>query len=175
MRKLIIGLVLVSALFAQHGSDFVVGRMQLNTIYHGFGGFQDSAVSLAGTQDTWDKVGNATGNLWGGIEADGISFSDDTLIFANPGDYFGIASVSFSGQNANEYEFRIYETTGTAVQGFHKGVSGTGAGNYVPIVLPFYLEDVTATKRYIMQMTNTSGNNAATVRYGEFWVIYLHD
>ena len=150
------------------------GRIVLSNIYHAYGGFQDSSATVAITANDWAVVTNAYNSLWGGSEADGITLSNDTMTVTNAGDYFGICTVSIDGSNGNEYQFRIYDVTGTAQVGYEAGVTGEGDGDTVTMTIVFYFEAV-ANNEYVMQITNTDGNNSADIISGEFWIIYLHN
>jgi len=176
MKKLIwfFALLIAIPLFAQHGIDATFNRTSLNSIYHAYGGFQDSTVSVAITVNQWSVVTNANKDLWGGTEIDGISVSGDTVTIENTGDYFGLVSVVFEANNGNECELRIYNVTQGRMEGFTLGQTGRGTGSYSSIALPLYFEN-TAGDEYVMQVTNRSGSNAAVFKFGQFIITYLHE
>lgn len=173
-RLFFLFLLLPCFVYGQHGVQAVFKQVQENDIFHAYGGFQDSSAEIAITQGSWSKVGNAYGSLWGGLEANGVSMSGDTMTIANSGDYWGLVTFTFEGTNGNEYELRIYNVTQTSIEGFHLGESGRGAGNYSTLTMPIYVE-ATAGDKLVMQITNTDGNNNATAIFGSFIIIYLHD
>jgi len=72
----------------------------------------------------------------------------------------------FVNINASEYIFqkKIY----------HLGQTGSGVGSYSFITQPIYFSVVDGDK-IIMQVTNKSGSNTATVKFGSFFVYYIHD
>lgn len=84
MKKTILVFLLICSLFI---IGAVVDTYELNwnidvkgyvwqeTIWHAYGGFQDSSVTVAITQDQWAQVTNADGDLFTGLEADGMTLS----------------------------------------------------------------------------------------------------
>jgi hypothetical protein len=175
MKKyLLIFLLFPCLAFGQHGIQAVFKQIQQNDVWHAFGGFEDSSVSVAITQDQWSVVTNATKNLWGGSEADGITLSGDTMTVVNPGDYFGVLCITFEGTNTNEYEFRVFSVTDNAQVGFKQGATGRGTGNYSRFTVPLYFE-CTANEKLVLQVTNTSGSNPAIMKFAQFVLVYLHD
>jgi len=162
------GLIVNTGLTSFH--DFVY----YDSVYHVFGGFQDSTVAVGGTQNTWYQITNATYTLWGGSESVGFSLSNDTMIKEISGDVCGIAVVTFLGTNQQEYDFRLYNVTQTRQEGFIQGMTGAGASNYVQVTIPIYMEG-DANDEYTLEFNNISGNNGATFKHAQFLLFYLHD
>jgi len=150
------------------------GYIKPTRIWHAYGGFQDSTVVVAITQNVWAEATNATKNLWGSSEADGISMSGDTRIFSYSGNYDGVLAVVYSGTNANEYDFRVFNVTQNSQEGFKTGSTGNGATNYTRFTMPLYFE-ITAGDRLVLQVTNKSGNNSATFKNAQFIIKFLHE
>ncbi len=156
------------------GNSMTAGYAYVGKGIHAYGGFQDSSVTLDLSEDTWLKVTNPYGTLWGGSEADGITMSVDTLIVSRTGDYSGMVSITFNGSSQKEYQFRVYNVTQAAAAGFVCGGTGNGTGNYVNVAFPVYLE-ATANDRFIMQVQNTSGDEDIVLEHGEWFVRYYHE
>lgn len=150
-------------------------RVLTDSIYHAVGGFQDSSVSVGGTQNTWYQVTNATGNLFGGTEVDGFSLSADTMVMDFIGDAWGIAVLSFEGGNGNSYEFRLWNQTDGVQEGFHQRVTASGAGNGIQITLPVYLEASEVGEKFTLDFQNIDANNNATFISAEFILMYAHE
>lgn len=184
MKRLLAILLLCSTLSAQKSvvttDDLYIENMiksyaRLVSIYHLYGGFQDSSVDVAITQNQWSMVTNAGNNLWQSSEYDGFNVVGDTMVFLYAGDYFGIVSLVFEGSNGNEYEFRLWNVTDSEVEGYAQGQTGRGTGSYSSITQPIYFEDIDTGSKVIMQVTNKSGSNAATLKFGSFYAMYLHE
>ena len=171
---LIIFLVALSASVAGQNIR-AYGMVRQADTWHMFGGFEDSAVVISVTQSQYSTVSNAAGDLWTGIEADGISMSGDTMTIDNPGDYFGEFSVTFTGSSGNVYKFQVYDITAGEEEGFSIAATGDGTNDYVTVTKPLYFEDVTAGRKYIMRCTNIDASNDPTVRFGAYFLTYLHD
>jgi len=150
------------------------GMLRQYDTWHTFGGFQDSAVEISISQGVYNHVTNAAHNLWTGIEANGFSMSGDTMVITNAGDYFGAFEVTFSTTNGNSVNFRIYNVTDGAQQGFKTGATGRG-DDYATISKPLYFDDISAGDRLVMQCTNVDAGNNITVRYATYFLTYLHD
>ena len=58
--------------------------------------------------------------------------------------------------------------------GFKQGATGRGAGNFSRFTKPLYFS-VSDNERLVLQCTNISGSNAATFKYAQFLVHYLHE
>jgi len=150
-------------------------RIQIDSSWHIFGGFADSAVSIDITEDEYSPVTNASNNLWIGLEAVGFSVSGDTMIIDNAGDYFGSFSVTWTGGTGRVYRFRVYNVTDGAEEGFSIAGTGDGADDYVTITKPLYFEDVSPGDRFVMQVTNIDNSEDITIRYGAYTLMYLHE
>jgi len=151
-------------------------RLFVENIYHVYGGFQDESETITcAVQNTWYHVTNATNDLWTGTEADGFSLSSDVMTIENAGDYYGTLAISLSGLSGKDFEFRIYNVTQAAVEGYHMGVTTTGATNYQQIVIPIYIE-AAANDQLRMEVRCTSGGSGdPTLVHSIFFISYLHD
>ena len=156
------------------GSFSVTGRLRQDSIWHVYGGFQDSSITIDVLDEDWTEITNASNNLWGGTEAEGFTISGDTMTVVNGGDYTGSVSITFAALTNKDYHFRIYNVTQTAQVGFHTGASTTGATNFTNINLPIYLE-ATAGDELVLQVYGVSDGTDITVEHGTFFITYLHD
>ena len=161
------------------GSSFestisVTGYVLPTTSYHAYGGFQDSAITIAVTQNAWAQITNASGDLWGSTEADGLTISGDTLTIAHTADYSGCLSLTLSGGVGDDFLMRIYNVTQTGVSGFNIGITTTGNANFANIALPLYFE-ATAGDEYVIQVTNTGNNDDPIIRSAVFNLVYVHE
>ena len=184
MKRLIALLLLVTPLFAQKSvvqtDDLYIENMiksyaRLVSVYHVYGGFQDSAVTISITKDQWSMVTNAGNNLWSSTGYDGFNVVGDTMVFQHAGTYFGIVSLVFEGNQGNEYEYRMYNVTQSKVEGFAQGQTGRGTGSYSSISQPIYFSNISIGDKVIMQVTNKSGSNSAILKFGGFYAMYLHE
>lgn len=157
----------------EDGEFIAPTRIRVAKIWHAYGGFQDKTETVAVAADTWTFVTNATNDLWTGTEADGLTLSGDEMVIERTGDYCGSLSVTFSGANGKDFLFRIYNITQAAVAGYKVGASGTGAGNYVNVSVPIYLE-VTAGDHFRFEVYEVDGNDP-TFKNAIFYMNYLHD
>ena len=151
------------------------GMLRQYNTWHMFGGFEDSAVVISITQNNYSTVSNVAGDLWTGISANGFSMSGDTMTIDNAGCYFGAFSVTFTAGNGNVILFQVYNVTDGAAQGFAVGATGDGDNDYVTITKPLMFHDITAGDKLIMRCTNIDASNDVTVRYGAYFLTYLHD
>jgi hypothetical protein len=150
-------------------------RVHVDSIWHAYGGFQDSAVVVdIVSSNTWYHVTNASGTLWTGLEGDGITMSGDTVIIANAGDYPGSISITVNGVTATDYHFRVFNVTQNEQSGFITGATTEGTGNYTNISFNVYLE-ANAGDRFVMQVENTSSTQDITFEHANFYISYLHD
>jgi len=152
----------------------ITGRSLIDSIYHVYGGFADSTVTIDLTKDVWAQVTNTGFALFVGDEVDGFSLSGDTMTVLFTGDFWGTTVLTFSGSAQKEYQIRLYNITQAQQEGYLQGLSGNGAGNYVQITLPIYSE-ATLNDRYIVQVQNISGNEDIILRHAQFILTYLHD
>jgi hypothetical protein len=145
------------------------------TTWHLFGGFSDSAVVIDLTEDQFSHVTNATNNLWNGIESNGIVASGDTTSFPNAGDYFGSYSVTFTGGAGTVFIFDVYNTVTEQRQGFPVAATGDGASDYVTVTKPLYFDGLNVDDALILRVTNNDSDTDITIRYGSYFITYLHD
>ena len=177
MKRILLLMLIALPVFGQYQqkSDiYTLGKVRVGSIYHAYGGFQDSSREVSITQSAWSQVTNAGHTLWGGSEADGISIVNDSMVFAYGGDYVGLMAAVYSGTNANEYLFQVYNATQDKQEGFHTGSTGSGATNFTRFTMPLYF-DITAGDTLVLNVTNTSGSNSATFKNAQFVIWYLHE
>jgi hypothetical protein len=150
-------------------------RIFQDSIWHAYGGFHDSSVTISiSTANDWQQVTNAAHTLWGGEEADGISLSGDTMVFAHGGDYHGTAKICYSALNAKDFSIRFYNVTQSDSIDQGNIPSTTGVGNVQCVTQPIYLE-ITAGDRMIMQITCNTDGTDPVIKSGRFELSYLHD
>ena len=152
--------------------NYIFSMVRQEDTWHAFGGFQDQAETLTLDADTWTHVTNAGNNLWTGLEADGLTLTDDEIIVANAGDYIGNLSLTITGGNSKDFKFRIYNVTKDEVMGYHIGASTT-ISNYTNISIPLYLE-CDAGDHLQVQAWSLAGDDP-TLRSSIFYISYLHD
>ena len=143
--------------------------------YHCYGGFQQSTAEVVCSQNVWSKITNAGGNLWQGTESVEMTLANDTMTITNAGDYAGALTVAVSGGNGDDYFIRLVNKTTGVQQGYIIGGTTSGAGNYLNLALPLYLENVTAGATFEMEIKNITNNNDPMVRSAVFYFAYLHD
>ena len=150
-------------------------RVKQDSVWHLFGGFADSAVVIDLTEDEFSHVSNATNNLWNGIESDGLVASGDTTEFLYPGDYFGSYSVTFTGGTGTVFIFEVYNTVSDERTGFPVAATGDGTTDYVTVTKPLYFHDIEAGDKLVLRVTNNDNDSDITIRYGSYFISYLHD
>ena len=148
--------------------------VRFTNVWHAYGGFQNAATVIACTTNNWAWITNGTNNLWTGIEGYGLTLSGDIMTIVNAGDYFGHVTVAISGANGEDYFIRCFNITQNIQMGYIVGGTTTGAGNYLNISLPLYLE-CNAGDTLRMEIKNITNNNDPTVRSSVFYLSYLHD
>lgn len=148
---------------------------------HGFFAFEDSAVVIDCTQNTWVQVTNATNNIFDGIqEGQGFDISGDTITFNSSAKadlhphiiiHWGIDG--FAG-NGEDYEVRIYNIDNTA--GIARKAEGTttGSNNRVEIGSTSYDINSTYGDRYILQIMNKTNSNDFTIENGSIYIEVSH-
>lgn len=156
-------------------SIYINGMMRQTTTWHLFGGFSDSAVVIDLTEDQFSHITNATSNLWNGIEANGIEASGDTTTFIYDGDYFGSFSATFTGGTGVVYVFEAWNVTTGERQGFPVAATGDGDSDYVTVTKPLYFDGMKAGDKLILRVTNQDSNVDITVRFGSYFITYLHE
>ena len=93
----------------------------------------------------------------------------------NAGDYYGTLAISLSGLANKDFEFRIYNVTQEAVEGYHMGITTTGANNYQQVVLPIYIEAEANDELRMEVRCTTVGSADPTLVHAIFYIAYLHD
>jgi hypothetical protein len=148
-------------------------RLLKDSIYHVYGGFQDSAITITLSGANWAMIKNTAGTLWHGLEGEGLTISSDTMVITNTADYFGEIALTFTGQSGKDYYFRIYNVTQAVQMGYKVGVSATGS-NLQQVSVPLYLECNAGDRLRAEVMTSNNGNNPV-MRDAVFYNIYLHE
>ena len=158
------------------GLGIAPGPVRQLTTWHSFGGFQLSSTTITiGSSGTWYPVHNATDNLWVAINGDGITVTNDNLVFANKGDYMGHMTLSISGTSGDDIFVRAFNVTDNVASGYTIGVTTTGASNFQGLSLPLHLQADAANKTFRFEvMNNTAGRNI-TARSSVYFIFYLHD
>lgn len=152
-----------------------VGRLRQDSVWHAYGGFQDSSVTISiSDANSWMQITNTTKNLWTGSEADGMALSGDTMTISNAGDYFGTISLSLSGLNGKDFAVRIYNVTHSVQEGFYISVSTTSESNFVNVTLPLYFE-VEGVEKFVMETTCTTDGSDPIIKSAVFYLSYLHE
>lgn len=147
---------------------------KVNNVYHAFGGFEDKATTIImPAADTYTKVTNATGDLFEGMESNGLTLNDDEITFLNGGDYTGKLAISVSGSQGKDYHFRIYNLTQAKVMGYEMGISTSGAGNNVVLSIPLYLE--VNTNDVLQVQVKSADGSSAILSDSIFYISYLHE
>jgi len=148
-------------------------RVKVNNIAHAYGGIMPTIQTISLTQNVWANVTNSSGDLWSGLEIDNMAFADGVLTIQEAGDYIGIVTISVSGGNGDDFEFRIYNLDQDSISGYEIITSTDGVNNYKPVTLPVYLE-ANANDRFVMQVMNPTDNDDVNIRSAVFEVHYLH-
>jgi hypothetical protein len=148
---------------------------------HGFFAFEDSAVVINCTQDTWVQVTNATNTLFDGVqEGQGFDISGDTITFnadarsdLTPHIIFHWGIDGHAG-NGEDYEVRIYNIDNTA--GVVRKAEGTtsGANNRISIGTTSYDINSAYGDRYIMQIMNKTNSGDFTIENGSIYLEVSH-
>lgn len=147
---------------------------RVSVVWHAFGGFEDKPTTIIMPMaDTYTKVTNVTGDLFEGMEADGITLVDDEMVFQYDGDYSGTFSITISGLNGKDYHIRVYNITQSKVMGYPLSISTTGAGNKMLLAMPLYLE-VNKDDVLRLEMKSADGSSA-TLADCVFYIAYLHE
>jgi len=142
-------------------------------VWHGYGGFEDQAETIACGVGDWNHITNGGNNLWSLDKSDGITIAADVLTIVNSGDYEGTMSLSLSGLNGKDFHVRVYNITQALVEGRPMGISTTGANNEMNIAVPIYIEAVAGDE---IQFEIMSADGAdPVVDDGIFIIKYLHD
>ena len=155
--------------------DVKTSMLRQTNTWHAYGYFENATTTIELTQNTWGKITNATGDLWTGVEANGMTLTNDTLTITNAGDYFGKLVISLYDVVNQDYEMRIYSTSTATVIPGTAVVTTSGNRNYIQMVLPIYFDDVTAGEQFELQIRNISSNNDPVITDSIFYISYLHD
>jgi len=156
------------------GDIYATGDIFQDSIYHAYGGIMATSVTIALTENVWATTTNAYGGLFTGLEADGMTLSNDIMTITNAGDYIGSLAISFFGGNANDYEFRFYNYTSKSQEGYTVYHSTGGTANYENVTLPIYF-DVNAGDQMVFQVRNVTDSDDVIIRSAIFSMQYLHN
>jgi len=149
---------------------------RISNLPHAYGGFQDKSEELTiALQNTWYKLTNAAHDLFSGDESFAIGFEDDEITMEDSGDYFGVVSMTLTGDNAVDYQLRVYNITQSKVMGYKIGVTTKGAGNFSNITLPLYFDSINKGDRLRMEIQNISNAKNPTFKNSVFYISYLHE
>ena len=166
----------IAALEATNDSSYVTMNIDTATVTyliyempHVTMGFSDSAVTNDLTQNVWQVVTNSADSIFTQIEAFGITATEDSITILSPGDYMMIASLSFSGNNTDIYEFAIFKNGALASPKMERSTSSTDIGN---VSLPFYIDGLVAGDDISLRYRNTANANDATL-IACSWTTYL--
>ena len=157
--------------YAQTGDTIAVP----SAVPHCYGGFQGANTTIACAQNVWSHITNGTTNLWVLPEASKFTVTNDTFVFAQAGDYFGLLTVSVSGTNGDDIFIRCYNTTQAKQMSYIIGGTVTGAANFMPLALPLYIEDIAVNDVIRFEIENITNNNDPNVRSAAFFISYLHE
>lgn len=165
------------------GTDAYLTSVILNRKDHGFYAFEDSAVVIDCTQDTWVQVTNATNDLFTAIQTnEGFTISGDTITFVSTDSIDGsnihiIFHWGIDGHagNGEDYEVRIYDVTNSA--GIVRKAEGTttGANNRIEIGSTSYARNNIKTgNKFILQINNKTDNDDFTIENGSIYMEVSH-
>ena len=174
MKRVLFILLISAGLYAQHGVNSVINRLQPKTVWHAYGGFENQNETIELTTGSWGIITNAGGDLWTATEYDGVTMSGDTMIFQYSGDYHGSLSITMSGANNDECYMRVYNVTQTAAEGYQIGFTGISATTFENVAMALYFE-ITANDSLVLQVMNTDSDEDIIVRSAIFYISYLHD
>ena len=149
--------------------------LRVPKVWHAYGGFQNKAeVITLPAKDTWVKITNVAGDLWTGLEADGLTLANDVMTVVNAGDYAGSLSLTFSALNGKDYQIRVYNNTQASQMGYIIGASTTGVNNFTNITLPLYIE-ADAGDELQMEIQSTTDGTNPILKSSVFYLSYLHE
>jgi len=148
---------------------------------HGFFAFEDSAVVIDCTKDTWVHITNTTNTLFLGVqEGQGFDISGDTITFneAAQGDliphviiHWGIDGYAAVNE---DYEVRIFNIDNAS--GVVRKAEGTTTGSTNRITIGTTSYDVNSSfgDRYILQIMNKTNSNDFTIENGSIYIEVSH-
>ena len=155
-----------------HKTASVFNQISIDSTYLIYGGFENEEVEINLTAGSWYQITNATHDLWSGTESYGFVLSGDVMTITNPGDYIGMVTLVFEGNNGVEYQFRLFNLTDSEQAGYILGQTGIGNESYSLVTLPLYFT-VNGYGRNFKLQVRSSTNATATFKFGSFWLVYL--
>ena len=151
-------------------------RIITQKIWHAYGGFQDKAEELTiANKNEWTFLTNATNDLFTGVHSNGITLTGDIITMEHAGHYYGQVCLTLTGDNAVDFQVRVYNITQSKQMGYKLGVTTKGAGNFSGVCLPLYFEDINAGDQLRMEIQNITSDKNPTFKNGIFWINYLHE
>jgi len=156
----------------RHKTASIFNQISIDSIYLIYGGFENEGVEINLTAGSWYHITNATHDLWSGTESYGFVLSGDVMTITNPGDYIGMVTLVFEGNNGVEFEFRLFNLTDSEQAGYILGQTGMGTGSYSLVTLPLYFTVDGYGRNFKLQVKSNS-NATATFKFGSFWLVYL--
>ena len=150
-------------------------ELRLTELFHAYGGFQDKAEELTiANKDEWTFLTNATHDLFTGLHGNGITLSGDVMTFQHTGHYYGEVCLTLTGDNAVDFQLRVYNITQSTQMAYKLGVTTKGANNFSSICLPLYFE-INVGDQLRMEIQNITSDKNPTFKNCVFWVNYLHE
>jgi len=162
-------------LYSEYGDNYLNGDLEVtglikNTPPHASMTFDDESETLSMDQNVWEKITNATDDIFDVNDASGITQAGDSLTIITPGDYMINASISFSGTtNADVYEFAVFKNEVLASPKIERTTTSTDIGN---VSLPIYLSGLVAGDDISLRIRNTANDFDATL-IACSWVTWL--
>jgi len=162
-------------LYSEFGDNYLNGDLEVtglikNTPPHAAMSFEDETEALSMDQNVWEKLTNATDDLFATIDNEGFTQAGDSITIVTPGSYMINASVSFSGTtNSDVYEFAVFKNEVLASPKIERTTTSTDIGN---VSLPIYLDGLVADDDISLRIRNTSNNFDATL-VSCSWITWL--
>jgi len=138
---------------------------------HAYMWFNDSSVTVTMSVNNWYQVTNDEDSIMTDFELYDISYSGDSIILEQPGDYEGIAWVGLNVGSDNNAQARVITSKGALVS--VPGGSGV-LGQYNTITVPFYVEDGESGDRVWIEFRNITDNDDFSIIAAGMWIKYLH-
>ena len=122
---------------------------------HLYQGFEDSAVTLAITQNVWTQITNATQDLYTVEDAEHMRGTLDTIYIQVDGDYKFVASFSFQGVNNETWKIQFFKNGSMIGRAANRSTGTNSTGN----VLAY--EDCVAGDKITLKILNLTDNDDA--------------
>lgn len=148
---------------------------------HGFYAFEDSAIVINMTDDTWAQVTNSTNTLFTAVQdGAGFTISGDTIYFTQASMAGTTPHIVFHygidgyGSINNDFECRIFNVSNNAGVMRKAEKSGEGASNRISLGTTAYDNQAAFGDAYIIQVRNTTNNDDLTVENGSIYLEVSH-